>query len=76
MPIPWNDSLLPEAAIAGLITAVAAGIVGGFIGGSLVGKSGALISREDGARLDVGRPPRRAGRRARADGGDRLGAAA
>jgi hypothetical protein len=54
MPIPWNDSLLPEAAIAGFLTAVAAGIVGGFIGGSLVGKSGALISREDGARLVTG----------------------
>ena len=54
MPIPWTDSLLPEAAIAGLLTAVAAGIVGGFIGGSLVGKSGALISREDGARLTSG----------------------
>ena len=54
MPIPWNDSLLPEAAIAGLITAVAAGVVGGFIGGSLVGRSGALISREDGARLTSG----------------------
>jgi hypothetical protein len=51
MPIPWNDSLLPEAAIAGLITAVASGVVGGFIGGSLVGRSGALISREDGRRL-------------------------
>jgi len=51
MPIPWNDSLLPEAVIAGLITAVAAGAVGGFIGGSLVGKSGALIGREDGRRL-------------------------
>jgi hypothetical protein len=54
MPIPWNDSLLPEAAIAGFLTAVAAGIVGGFIGGSLVGKSGALISREGGARLTSG----------------------
>jgi hypothetical protein len=54
MPIPWNDSLLPEAAIAGLVTAVAAGSLGGFIGGSLVGKSGALISREDGARLVSG----------------------
>jgi hypothetical protein len=54
MPIPWNDSLLPEAAIAGFLTAVAAGIVGGFVGGSLVGKSGALISREDGARLTSG----------------------
>jgi hypothetical protein len=51
MPIPWNDSLLPEAAIAGFVTAVAAGAVGGFIGASLVGRSGALISREDGARL-------------------------
>ena len=51
MPIPWNDSLLPEAAIAGLLTAVAAGILGGFIGASLVGKSGALISREDGRRI-------------------------
>jgi hypothetical protein len=51
MPIPWNDSLLPEALIAGIVTAVAAGAVGGFIGGSLVGKSGALISREDGRRL-------------------------
>jgi hypothetical protein len=51
MPIPWNDSLLPEAAIAGIITAVCAGMVGGFIGASLVGKSGALISREDGTRL-------------------------
>ena len=54
MPIPWNDSLLPEAAIAGIVTAVAAGILGGFIGASLVGKSGALISREDGARLVTG----------------------
>jgi hypothetical protein len=54
MPIPWNDSLLPEAAIAGLITAVAAGAVGGFIGGSLVGRSGALTSRGDGSRLENG----------------------
>jgi hypothetical protein len=54
MPIPWNDSLLPEAAIAGFLTAVAAGIVGGFIGGALIGRSGALISREDGARLTSG----------------------
>src|SRR5215211_277024 len=51
MPIPWNDSLLPEAAIAGIVTAVAAGAVGGFVGASLVGRSGALISREDGRRL-------------------------
>jgi hypothetical protein len=54
MPIPWNDSLLPEGVIAGLVTAVAAGMVGGFIGGSLVGRSGVLISREDGRRLESG----------------------
>jgi hypothetical protein len=51
MPIPWNSSLLPEAAIAGIITAVAAGALGGFIGGSLTGRSGVLTSREDGRRL-------------------------
>jgi hypothetical protein len=51
MPIPWNDSLLPEAAIAGFVVAVAAGVVGGFIGGSLTGRSGVLVSREDGRRL-------------------------
>ena len=51
MPIPWNDSLLPEAAIAGIVTAVAAGMVGGFIGGSLVSSSGAIVSRGDGRRL-------------------------
>jgi hypothetical protein len=51
MPIPWNDSLLPEAAIAGLLTAVAAGVVGGFIGGSLTGRSGVLARRDDGSRL-------------------------
>jgi hypothetical protein len=54
MPIPWNSSLLPEAAIAGFITAVAAGAVGGFIGGSLTGRSGVLMSREDGRRLVSG----------------------
>ena len=37
MPLPWTASLLPEAAIAGLVTAVAAGALGGFIGGSLLG---------------------------------------
>ena len=35
MPIPWTGSLLPEAAIAGLVTAVAAGAVGGFIGAAV-----------------------------------------
>ena len=36
MPLPWPESLLPEAAIAGFITAVAAGAVGGFVGGALI----------------------------------------
>ena len=35
MPLPWTDSLLPEAAIAGFVTAVAAGALGGFVGGAL-----------------------------------------
>ena len=36
MPIPWQETLLPEAAVAGLVTAVAAGAMGGFVGGALV----------------------------------------
>jgi hypothetical protein len=36
MPIPWPAALLPEAAVAGLIAAVAGGAVGGFIGAALV----------------------------------------
>jgi hypothetical protein len=51
MPIPWEASLLPEAAVAGLLTAVAGGVVGGFVGGSLTGATGVLVSREDGRRL-------------------------
>jgi hypothetical protein len=35
MPIPWTSALLPEGAIAGFIAAVAAGTVGGFVGGAL-----------------------------------------
>jgi hypothetical protein len=35
MPLPWTDALLPEGAIAGFIAAVAAGTVGGFVGGAL-----------------------------------------
>jgi hypothetical protein len=35
MPIPWTASLLPEAAAAGLLTAVAAGAVGGYVGAAL-----------------------------------------
>jgi hypothetical protein len=34
MPIPWPSELLPEAAALGFVTAVAAGAVGGFVGGA------------------------------------------
>ena len=37
MPIPWPAALLPEAAVAGLASAVAGGAVGGFIGAALIG---------------------------------------
>ena len=37
MPIPWSSALLPEAAIAGLTAAMAAGALGGFVGGALTG---------------------------------------
>jgi hypothetical protein len=37
MPIPWPAALLPEAATAGLVTAIAGGAVGGFIGAALTG---------------------------------------
>ena len=36
MPIPWPSSMLPEAAVAGLVTAIAGGAVGGFVGAALV----------------------------------------
>jgi hypothetical protein len=36
MPMPWHASLFPEAAIAGFVAAVAAGVIGGAIGRSLV----------------------------------------
>ena len=72
MPIPWNDSLLPEAAIAGFLTAVAAGMVGGFIGGSLVGKSRRAHQPRGRRPAHIGRPPCRARRRDRAACGDRL----
>jgi hypothetical protein len=35
MPVPWPSALLPEAAIAGLLAAVAGGALGGFVGGTL-----------------------------------------
>ena len=74
MPIPWNSRCCPRPRSPGLVTAVAAGAVGGFIGGALVGRSGVLISREDGRRLDSPTAGRARGR-AGADGRDRLGAA-
>jgi hypothetical protein len=36
MPIPWTSALLPEAAVVGLLAAVAGGAVGGFIGAALI----------------------------------------
>lgn len=35
MPIPWTAALLPEAAILGLAAAVAAAVIGAFLGGAL-----------------------------------------
>jgi hypothetical protein len=40
VPIPWSASLLPEAVIAPFVTAVAAGTLGGFIGGALARPAG------------------------------------
>jgi hypothetical protein len=37
MPIPWSSALLPEAVLAGLVVAVAAGALGGFVGSALTG---------------------------------------
>ena len=68
MPIPWPSSLLPEAAVAGLLAAVAGGAVGGFIGAALVQPAAVPAAAR--------RAPRRARGRRGADGGGRLGAAA
>ncbi len=35
MPLPWPSALLPEAAIFGLVAALAGGVLGGFIGRAL-----------------------------------------
>jgi hypothetical protein len=54
MPIPWTETLLPEAAIAALLTAVAAGAVGGFVGGALTrptAEAGGAEPRERGVRM-------------------------
>ena len=36
MPLPWPSALLPEAAILGLLAAVSAGVIGGYVGRALV----------------------------------------
>jgi hypothetical protein len=53
MPIPWSTALLPEAALGGLVTAVAGGAVGGFIGGALSGGLPASARAARPARLGV-----------------------
>jgi hypothetical protein len=61
MPIPWSDSLLPEAALAGLVTAVAGGAVGGFVGGALARPAVAAgLNSENAKRGRMGRTERRA----------------
>ena len=57
MPLPWPDSLLPEAAIAGFVTAVAAGTVGGFVGGALARPMQWPTSGLPEGRARGGRPP-------------------
>ena len=47
MPIPWGPALLPEAALLGLLTAVASGALGGFVGGALTGPELARMSVAD-----------------------------
>lgn len=51
MPIPWGSSMFEEAAVAGLVTAVAAGAVGGFVGGALTGRTTAAGRFEHRAAL-------------------------
>ncbi|MEA2454054.1 MAG: hypothetical protein QOI45_316 [Thermoleophilaceae bacterium] len=62
MPLPWPDSLLPEAAIAGFVTAVAAGAVGGFVGGALARpmEQAPELGLPEGPRPLLGRGARRA----------------
>ena len=62
MPLPWPESLLPEAAIAGFVTAVAAGAVGGFVGGALVRpmEQASVIGLPDRPRPRPGRGAHRA----------------
>ena len=62
MPLPWPESLLPEAAIAGFVTAVAAGAVGGFVGGALARPMEQVdeLGLPEGPRPRLGRGARRA----------------
>jgi hypothetical protein len=71
MPIPWPSELLPEAAALGFVTAVAAGAVGGFVGGALArvrpgrARAHAASRGQPGARpRPRPAPPTRAERRA------------
>ncbi|MEA2445332.1 MAG: hypothetical protein QOJ12_2624 [Thermoleophilales bacterium] len=43
--LPWTSSMLPEAAIAAFVVAVASGIVGGFIGRALASPRVAPVER-------------------------------
>jgi hypothetical protein len=45
--IPWTGALLPEGIVAGFLAAVAAGAIGGFVGGALRSES---VEREPGLR--------------------------
>ena len=73
MPIPWSSALLPEAAIVGVVTAVAAGVVGGFVGGALTSRPARSppTARRSPIRARGSPAPetRRARRRPAADGG-------
>jgi hypothetical protein len=62
MPLPWPESLLPEALIAGFIAAVAAGAVGGFVGGALARpmEMADEVGLPEGPRPRLGRGSRRA----------------
>jgi hypothetical protein len=43
--IPWTASMLPEAAIAGLVMAVAGGVIGGYVGRALASPWVAPVAR-------------------------------
>jgi hypothetical protein len=41
MPLPWHASLFPEAAIVGVVAALAGGVIGGLVGRALTSEPGA-----------------------------------